>query len=103
MRRKVAEPRIPPETEAHFQAFVVEAARVLGWKLFHVYDSYRSPAGFPDLVMVRRSRLIFAELKREKGVVSVEQEEWLAALSFTDAESYLWRPADRSDILAVLR
>lgn len=36
--------------------------------------------GFPDLVMAKRNRVVFAELKSEKGPVSEDQEEWLTVL-----------------------
>lgn len=40
-------------------------ALALGWRGYHTHRSQHSPAGFPDLVLVRRGRLVFAELKRQ--------------------------------------
>ena len=54
-------------TEAQLQDAIVQMARVLGWLVYHTFDSRRSAAGFPDLVMVRNGRLIFAELKSATG------------------------------------
>jgi hypothetical protein len=86
-------------SEKEFQQTVLELAAYLGWHCFHVFDSRRSPAGFPDLVMVRGRRVIFAELKREGEKPTEEQQRWLEALAATDAvETYLWRPSDWPEI-----
>jgi len=96
-------------TEADLQRTVVEMAEVLGWRVFHDHDSRLNRAGLPDLILVRRCRLVFAELKRRKGRVRPEQAEWLADLeqvaeaSMGAVEVYLWRPADLADIEQVLR
>lgn len=42
---------------------VVDAARLNGWLVYHTHDSRRSAEGFPDLVMLRLSRMVVAELK----------------------------------------
>jgi hypothetical protein len=72
--------RLIPEQQ--FMQDVIEHAFLMGWKLiYHVPDSRRaSSAGFPDLVMVRRGRLLFLELKKVGGVVSPAQRAWLDAL-----------------------
>ena len=86
-----------PMSEKQLQAAVVAMARHLGWRVYHTFDSRRSDAGFPDLVLVRGSRLVFAELKTAKGPVSDYQARWLEALGATAAEVFLWRPADWAD------
>ena len=69
------------QSEKDFQANIEAAAKRLGWHVYHTHDARRSAAGFPDLVMVRRGRLIFAELKREKGSTTTKaQYEWLREL-----------------------
>lgn len=82
-----------------------------GWRHYHTYRSKRSPAGFPDECAIRGNRLLFAELKRERGKLSPEQERWRADLRhygrlLADAvrddedglaprfEVYVWRPSD---------
>lgn len=107
-------------TERQLQDGIVELARILGWLAYHTHDSRRSQPGFPDLVLVRGERLIFAELKSENGRVSPAQKVWLGALEHvageversTDdrrsrpgrVEVYLWRPADWPDtVTQVLR
>ena len=61
--------------------------------------SYRTPVegdgqGWPDLVMVRRDRLIVAELKSDDGTVDREQLAWLDAFEAVTKppEVYVWRP-----------
>ena len=53
-------------TEDRWQALVVLEARARGWRVYHTHDSRRSAAGFPDLVLVRPPRVVFAEA--EDGV-----------------------------------
>jgi len=82
-------------SERAFQTAVVELALVFGWSVYHPWMSVRSAAGFPDLVMVRPPRVVFAELKTERGRVTPAQEAWLALLrACPGVEAYLWRPAD---------
>lgn len=90
---------------------VVALAKALGWRHFHTHDSRRSPAGFPDLVMVRGGRLLFVELKSTRGRYGPGQVEWLddladvAAGSGDVVEALTWRPCDLLDhtIEATLR
>ena len=101
------------EREKDFQAAIIELATLLGWRVFHVYDSRRSEAGYPDLTLVRDghgergettpSRLIFAELKTDRGRVRPEQREWLAALAGVPGVlACVWRPRDFAAIQAAL-
>ena len=91
-----------PETD--FQRTVTEMAERFGWLVYHTYDSRRSAPGFPDLVLVRPPRVLFAELKSEHGRVTTPQEAWLKALGACDGvEAHLWRPSDSAGIEGVLR
>ena len=86
-------------SEERFQKLVLDLAAWCGWHhRYHTHDSRRSEQGFPDLVLIRRERLIFAELKTEKGKTSAYQRAWLEALGWTKAEVYLWRPSDWPEI-----
>lgn len=93
-------------TEKQFEAQVKQLAKMFGWQYYHTWRSIHSPAGFPDCVMVRGKRIIFSELKSEKGVVSEKQQEWLDALrQIPCVEVFLWR-ADvegLEEIVEVLR
>jgi hypothetical protein len=84
-------------TETQFQGLVLDVAETFGWEVFHDGDSRRSNAGFPDLVLVKDGRIIFAELKREKdSYPSKPQMNWLALLSQAAGDNVmavLWRPS----------
>jgi hypothetical protein len=90
-------------SEKNFQAQVVQLAKLCGYEVYHTFDSRRSAAGFPDLVMVKNHHLVFAELKRQDGRLSMPQKQWLEALSRVEkVSSHLWRPSDWQTLEAVL-
>lgn len=91
-------------TEKQFSQQVVDLARLLGWKVYRTWTSIHSPAGFPDLTMVRGDRLIFAELKSDTGKLSEKQADWIEALRETGkAQVFLWRPEQLEEIAEVLQ
>lgn len=90
-------------TEKEFQNQVVELASLRGWRWYHTHDSRRSNAGFPDLTLVRGDRLLFVELKTERGRLSPEQFAWLEALNETPAEIHIFRPSDWSNLEEILK
>jgi len=90
-------------SEDAFQEWVIALAKVYGWRWYHTRFSKRSPSGFPDLVLLRNGRLIFAELKSETGRVTTEQAEWIDDLDFVPLVwTYIWRPADMESIAELL-
>lgn len=105
-------PRPRAETETGFQRAVIEAARLLGWRVHHsrparlANGQWRTPLqgdpGFPDLILSRAGDLIAAELKSERGRLSAPQREWLVALRQAGVEVYVWRPSDWEAIAARL-
>lgn len=101
-------------TEAEFLAQVIDLARLLGWRVVHFRPAWtgrgwRTPVqgdgvGFPDTLLVRGSRILAAELKREAGSrTTPDQLAWLAALSDAGVETFLWRPSQLDEIAEVLR
>jgi hypothetical protein len=102
-------------TEAELLDFVVEMAHLFGYRVAHFRPAmtkhgWRTPvsadgAGWPDLTIVGRGRVIFAELKAERGRTSDEQKDWLAWLFDAGATATVWRPSDWLDgtIESVLR
>lgn len=93
-----------PITEAQFLRQVLDLARMLGWRAYHPALSKWSERGWPDLALVRPPRLVFAELKTDRGKTTSHQDEWLALLrACPGAETYLWRPADLEQIAEGLR
>lgn len=95
----------PAETEAQFQNRVIQLAKLRGWRHYHTYDSRRSAAGFPDLVLVHptHKRVLYRELKTATGRLSKYQQEWLHLLKVAGADADVWRPADWDLIQATLR
>ena len=104
--------------EKEFQTRVIEWAQGRGWLVAHFMYSavlrrdgsvtYRTAVaadgkGFPDLVLVRGDRLLFAELKSAKGRVRPDQDRWLLALTGTLASVFIWRPEQWDEIAEVLR
>lgn len=87
--------------EKEWQQQVVQLFRQLGWTGYHTHDSRRSQPGFPDIVLVR-DRVVYLELKREKGVLSEKQREWVRALLKAGAEVYVARPRDLDELAIIL-
>jgi len=91
-------------TEDEFLATVRDLARRCGWLEYHTRNSRRSTRGFPDLVLVRPPRLIFAELKSETGTVEPAQKIWLYTLGgLSGVETKIWRPRDFERIVEALQ
>lgn len=100
-------------TEAEFLAQVIDLARLLGWRTAHFRPAWtgrgwRTPvqgdgAGFPDLLLVRRDRIVAAELKRETARPTPEQLAWLMALADAGVETHAWRPSNFDALAEALR
>lgn len=90
-------------SEKAWQGQVVDLATLYQWRHFHVYDSTRSDPGWPDLVLVRRPELLVAELKTDKGCLTIAQREWLELLAACGVETHVWRPRDFAQVHDRLR
>lgn len=88
--------------EKEFLAQAVQLARLCGWLCYHTLDSRGSAGGFPDLVLVKGRRVVWAELKSESGRLSPGQESWRDRLLAAGQEWYCWRPSDWPEIGRVL-
>ena len=89
--------------ERDFLQQVKDLARLCGWRVYHTLDSRGSDPGFPDLVLVRRGQLVFAELKTDSGKPTAAQTAWLADLGRVHGvDVHLWRPSDWPQIEAML-
>ena len=103
-------------TERDFQRAVMELAELQGWETLHVRTSMQQgrymtattgtmAKGWPDLVLAhpKRRRLLFVELKADRGRLRPDQERVHAAL--WEAVGYtvkVWRPRDWPTIEGVL-
>lgn len=95
-------------SEATLQSRLVSRAKRRGWRVAHAgkgwvgdhetgTGQFVTPMapGWPDLTLARPgSRLLFIELKREKGVATDEQIEWLQLLNQCGAVAIIVRPSD---------
>ncbi len=113
-------------SEDELKSTIIHAANVFGWHVHHDRAArntsgkwathIQGDAGFPDLVLARAGRVIFAELKRATGKVSDTQFAWLVALGQpggtpsqqavdpkSNPEVYVWRPIDLPEIMEILR
>lgn len=96
--------------ERDFTNLVVDFAQLRGWLVAHFrpaqtqsgrwVTAMKGDTGFPDLTLARDHRVVFAELKTEKGRVSVNQTAWLNAIGPT---AHIWRPSDWPKIEETLR
>lgn len=84
-------------TEQQLMEAVLELAAWLRYKAYHTHDSRHSAAGFPDLVLCGRGRVVFVELKSEKGQLTAAQMEWYTQLIANGGDAFVWRPADWLD------
>lgn len=93
---------------------MIETAHRFGWWAVHfptstvgAKGSFRTAylgdgKGFPDIVAIKASRLLFAELKVGRNTTTAEQDEWAQKLLLTGVEMYLWTPDDVREIDQVL-
>jgi hypothetical protein len=103
--------------EKDFQKQVLDLAATRGWHTAHFGSTVKwvktkngykvvpdsQAAGFPDLVMARKGRLVFAELKVGRNKPSELQKRWLWELGEVDGVGvYLWTPDDWDEIEGVL-
>lgn len=91
-------------TEQQWQNVVVNVARTYGWQTMHHLVSRGTAPGWPDLVLAHqaRRRLLFVELKSDKGKLRTEQRYWLRLLATCGQECGLWRPRDQDTVIGAL-
>lgn len=94
-------------SEKQFQGQVEKLARDCHFITYHTWNSQKSVAGFPDLIMINpyRGDLVVAELKTERGKLSPYQWNWLETFRSVKGPPrvFLWRPSDADEIFDVLR
>lgn len=100
-------------SEKQFQNQIIQLARMLGYRVAHFRPALRQSgmwstpvaadgSGFPDLVLVGRGRVLFVELKSEKGRLSPAQKTWRDTLIANGADYFCWRPTDYDEIVEIL-
>jgi hypothetical protein len=86
-------------TEAELQEQVRLMCAQLGLYHYHPHDSRRSAAGWPDSVIIsqRTRRIIFRELKTERGILTGEQKRVGYLLVAAGEDWAVWKPHDLYD------
>jgi hypothetical protein len=117
----------PKLTERRFMRQVVELAGLLGWRAWHdaatnqrstcrtckaplacrqcgqLQPVVRNAAGLLDLILIRRPRVIWAELKSDRAKLTPSQLTTFCELRASGQEAYVWRPSDLEKITRILR
>lgn len=90
-------------TEKQWLQQVLDVAKLYRWAHYHPWLSVHSQTGWPDLALVKPPRLVLAELKAKKGVLTDNQRHWLGLLTqCSGVEVYLWRAPDLEPVRQIL-
>ena len=84
-----------------------EMAEAFGWSVYQVLDTRdyakRTSKGFPDQFIARPGRALALELKTEQGIVTPDQELWVATLdSIPGITGVVIRPHDLDQVEQML-
>ena len=92
-------------TEADLREQIRDLCKIFGWRFLFTWTSIHSPKGMLDLFLINaeQKRVIFAELKSEKGKMTPEQQQVFDVLKACGTEVYVWRPGDIEGIAEILR
>lgn len=90
--------------ERDFTKAIIDLAMCHRWLVHHTWDSRRTTGkGFPDIVMVRGGKVIWAELKAsDKSRRTDSQLAWADALLAAGADYHLWTPSDMPQIEQII-
>lgn len=100
-----------PQNETAWMKVVTTAAAQAGWQWLHIgrVGKHRANGakgtlgkGWPDLVLVKPGRLVFAELKMDGEQLSYEQTVVRLELMNAGADFHIWRPSDFAQMMDVL-
>src|SRR5690348_14896111 len=94
-RVRVIVPPAPPLaiSEQAFQRVITDLADWCGWFWWHDEDSRRNEAGLPDLILIRGGRLIWRELKTQRGRLRPAQLAFGQRLMRAGQDWECWRPS----------
>lgn len=81
-------------TEAELTRHVVAYCKDLDLLRFHVHNSMRMEAGFPDEIIIGPGGLIWRELKREGVSLTFRQRQVGQRLTDAGQDWGVWRPSD---------
>ena len=82
---------------------IEQLAKLSGFDhVYFTWDSRHSPAGFPDMILLKEGRMIVCELKAGRDNLSPEQYFWLMEFTKVTPEVYVWWPEDWDEIVEVI-
>ena len=92
-------------TEADLREQIRDLCKLFGWRFLFTWTSIHSPKGMLDLFLINaeQKRVIFAELKSEKGKMTPEQQQVFDELKACGQEVYVWKPHDIENIARLLK
>ncbi len=104
---------IPKITEAEFLKQVIQLAKLHGWICAHFRPGMNrrgkwqtavagDGVGFPDVILLRKGRIIAAELKVGHNKTTAEQDVWLRRFQEAGAAAYVFRPENWDSIESIL-
>lgn len=97
--------RMRSSRERDFTLAIIDLAICHRWICHHNFDSRRvhpSGAGLPDLIFVRDTQVIWAELKTGGRRRTDRQVLWANALTAAGQDVRLWTPDDWDEIAQIL-
>lgn len=92
-------------TEKQLREQVRDLCKKLGWMFYFTWTSIHSPRGMPDLILVKPPRVLFVELKTEKGELSDYQKTWTDVLGRCggNVECYILKPSGIDEFVQIMR
>lgn len=91
-------------TEKELQSAIVDVLDAYGWRFAHFrpaqaqsgnwMTAMQGHIGYPDITAVKGVKILFIELKSEKGKVRPEQDDWLTDLADAYLGVHLVRPSN---------
>lgn len=86
-------------TENELKGHVLDIARRHGWIAYHATQAKVRSAGdhgYPDLTLARDGEVVWLELKRQDGKLTLEQVTWSMALPSNNGQFHyeVIRPSD---------
>ena len=90
-------------SEKDFLATIIKACKLKHLYYYHPYRSDKSVEGWPDIAFILNGVLHLWELKKQKGVVSGSQQDWIDELqTCAGVDARIMRSSDWGDIVKIL-
>jgi hypothetical protein len=81
-------------SEAELQANIIALCGELGFPVGQMLNFRATIRGWPDLVIIARTKIIYRELKSERGTLSPDQRDTGTRIRAAGGNWAVWRPRD---------